>query len=152
MKALTLWRPWPTAIFYLHPSIRKDVENRSWKPPDCILGKRIAIHAGSKFDSNAFEFWLKVIKPNPSQTLSLLANWKKASELTGIIGTVRVYGYTYGTKLCYSDWATGEYAWFLSEPVSLGRPIQCKGAQGLWNVPDDIHERIRAFYPAAVYE
>lgn len=42
MRALTLKAPWGTVI----AKHGKDVENRSWKPPDSILGERIAIHEG----------------------------------------------------------------------------------------------------------
>ena len=36
----------------------KDVENRSWNPPDPIIGKRIYIHAGkAKVSKDDFEFW-----------------------------------------------------------------------------------------------
>jgi len=42
MKALTLTAPWGTAI----AKLGKDIENRRWKPPDAIIGQRIAIHEG----------------------------------------------------------------------------------------------------------
>lgn len=141
MKALTLHRPWPVAIFYLLPKYRKNVENRSWPAPMSILGKRIAIHAGSYFDNTAFESWLQILKPTPDQALSLLIKWKEASEITGIIGTVRVYGCG-GVKMCFSPWATGPYCWMLSDPVPLPKPIPCKGAQGLWTIPTDIEQQI----------
>lgn len=49
LRALTLWRPWDECIV-MGP---KDIENRTWKPPQSIIGKFIAIHAGQKYDKNA---------------------------------------------------------------------------------------------------
>lgn len=60
MKALTLWRPWPYAIFHLPPHVAKRVENRSWKPPVTLIGHRIAIHAGKTWDEAG-----AVVVPDP---------------------------------------------------------------------------------------
>lgn len=139
MKALTLWRPWPVAIFYLRPELQKDVENRGWKPPEWIIGQRIAIHAGSKY-VDVFEHWLHIIKPNPSEIFQLLAEWKRLSEIRGIIGTVLIAGYSRKLK---SRWAEeGMFHWNLMDRRPLPEPIPCKGAQGLWNVPPEIEKQI----------
>jgi len=42
MKAVTLWPEWAFAI----ACFQKRVENRGWFPPDSVIGKTIAIHAG----------------------------------------------------------------------------------------------------------
>lgn len=41
--ALTLWPEWAYAVAHLG----KDVENRSWPPPQTVIRKRIAIHGGA---------------------------------------------------------------------------------------------------------
>ena len=46
MKALTLWRPWSDAI--VHGP--KRVENRTWVPPERLLGSYIALHAGKRYE------------------------------------------------------------------------------------------------------
>ena len=43
MQAITLKHPWAFAIARLG----KRVENRTWKPPNRLLGQRIAIHGGA---------------------------------------------------------------------------------------------------------
>jgi len=43
MKALTIWPEWIWAILHLG----KRVENRSWEPPQAVVGQRIALHAGA---------------------------------------------------------------------------------------------------------
>lgn len=42
MKALTLTCPWGPAIAHWD----KRVENRTWSPPESLIGQRLAIHAG----------------------------------------------------------------------------------------------------------
>lgn len=139
MKALTLWRPWPVAMFFLRYELQKDVENRSWKPPEWIIGKRIAIHAGARY-VDVFDEWLHIIKPNPTEILQLLSEWKRLSEIRGIIGTCVVTGWS---ETAISKWAEdGMVHWHMDSRRSLRKPIPCKGAQGLWNVPPEIEKRI----------
>lgn len=142
MKALTLWRPWPVAIFYLKPEFRKDIENRSKKPPQSVIGQRIAIHAGKRFDRYAFEEWLQIIRPNPINTFALTCRWQDLSIVQGIVGTVVV------TAVCKPEdtdslWSTGPECLVLSEPRPLREPIPCKGKQGYWNVPPKIEAKIK---------
>jgi hypothetical protein len=44
MKALTIWQPWASLILVG----AKPYEFRGWPPPAWLVGKRIAIHAGSR--------------------------------------------------------------------------------------------------------
>lgn len=142
MKALTLLRPWPIAIFYLKPEIRKDVENRGWKLPKKYIGQRVAIHAGSRY-VNVFDEWLSVINPTPSQTLALLQDWTALSKIQGIIGTVVFTGW-HLSEYSISQWVGyDKYCWQIEEPIALSKPIPCKGAQGFWTVPPDIEAEIR---------
>jgi len=49
MKVLTIWPEWVWSILYLG----KMVENRSWKPPESLIGGRIALHAGAHVGGRA---------------------------------------------------------------------------------------------------
>lgn len=142
MKALTLWRPWPVAIFYLNPEFRKDVENRPKKPPQSVIGQRIAIHAGKYLEPEVFEEWLRIIEPSPINTFALLCRWQDLSRVQGIVGTVVVAGVC-KPEDTDSPWATGPECLILSEPRPLREPILCKGKQGYWNVPSEIEARIK---------
>jgi hypothetical protein len=142
MKALTLWRPWPVAIFFLQSKYRKDVENRGWKLPKRFVGERIAIHAGNRFDNNAFKEWLYIIEPYPSQVLDLLQKWKALSEIKGIIGTV-VFEESIPAGSCSSPWASGPECWPIIDPIPLKKPIPCNGAQRFWDVPLEIEKEIQ---------
>jgi len=44
MKALTIWQPWASLILIG----AKPYEFRSWKPPQWLVGKPLAIHAGAR--------------------------------------------------------------------------------------------------------
>ena len=46
MKALSIKQPWLWAI----TDLDKRIENRTWKPPQNIIGQRIALHASKKDD------------------------------------------------------------------------------------------------------
>ena len=128
MKALTLWRPWPTAIFELG----KDVENRRWHPPDSLIGKRLAIHAGKKFDPAGVDF---------IRSLGLECSEDEADHPLGIIGTVRITGSVVDVaphlsqEMVYSEWFMGPVGWMLSDVQKLTAPLAAVGKQGLWSVP-----------------
>lgn len=83
MKALTLWRPWSDAI------VRgsKRVENRPWAPPASALGQVIAIHAGARFDSEAFAG----LREKASEVGVVLRD--STTCPMGIVGTARLVGW-----------------------------------------------------------
>lgn len=146
MKAITLIRPWPIAMFFLKPEYLKDIENRSWKPPNSIIGQRIAIHAGNKYHPDVFAQWLDIIQPTPQEAFDLLLYWQDLSDIKGIIGTVVVDGWYYCrySSEAKSPWAEeGMICWRLKDPVALAKPIPCRGAQGLWEVPAEIVDQIK---------
>lgn len=44
MKALTVWQPWTSLIAIG----AKPYEFRGWRPPESLIGQRLAIHAGAR--------------------------------------------------------------------------------------------------------
>lgn len=164
MKALTLWRPWPFAIFHSPPEYAKRVENRSWKPPRWLIGERIAIHAGATFDNDGADFIGERL-----DDLGLLAAMKKAPghkarvRAEGIIGTAIVAGCCHvDGGLVSGDWPVsarssvdifeqtirawlfGPYGWLFDDVRALPEPIPCKGQRGLWDVPEELLGRLAA--------
>lgn len=158
MKALTLWRPWPYAIFHLPADIAKRVENRSWKPPDWLLGERIAIHAGATYDREGADFIGEHLAD-----IGRLAELKKVPghdarvKAEGIIGTAIVAGCCrVDGGLVRGDWPVssrqtvdafeqtirawlfGPYGWLLDDVRALPEPIPCKGRRGIWDVPAEL--------------
>lgn len=160
IRALTLRQPWAFAILHLG----KSVENRSWKPPRSVIGKRIAIHAGLTLDQpgdNKLRTWLRAW-----EELDLLGKLHAADMYPGcIIGTVLVTGWAraipnplndtalpaleyrqagptdrrYARSLVYNRWAeAGSYQWGLANPEPVEHPVRCRGAQGIWTIPPEL--------------
>ena len=140
LRALTLWQPWAYAVAHLG----KNIENRGWKPPDWIVGKTLAIHAGATVERGAAEqigaaFGVEIPKTLPRGA---------------IVATARVVGYMFelstgetllGTRERVNvdpRWYSGPYGWLLADVVPI-RPVACKGRQGLWTVPVPVSVEVR---------
>lgn len=145
MKALTLWPEWLPTILYMG----KDVENRSWKPPDSLVGQRFALHAGMRIGGGrirqGFEwlkdacleagwhvrmsdgevYWRRVEEPHGS-------NWRACLVPRGeVMATVRLVG---AVRDSPSPWAMrGQWHWVLGNLQLLDPPVSVRGHQGLWN-------------------
>lgn len=138
MKALTLKHPWPWAIVCLG----KRVENRRWTPARSQLreGDWFAIHGGKIPEGRAVDEFLEDVDwilarfdiPLPS------ARWKFRPGITALA--------RYGGFVTASDdpWFCGPYGWLLSDVLILPSAFQCRGAQGLWDVPGDVARTIEA--------
>jgi hypothetical protein len=146
VRALTLTRPWPWAIFHAPMAIAKRIENRTWKPWECVRGERIAIHAGQAFDDDADA----LISGNAFITTPRPDHWYDG----GIIGTARVEGWheqVAGKMLTtfidgsstYDDfpleqrrWWIGPYAWILGGVITFHKPVDPGRGfhRGLWQL------------------
>lgn len=141
VRGLTLWRPWPWTFTHAD----KRVENRSWKPPDTIVGGYLALHAGLKFDSHAClgmqngEFGAAAVRIDP----------REGAHPHGVIVAVaRLEGFHMSAgqgRLPGDDlWEFGPYVWRTPNVQRLSTPVDCKGAQGLWKLPQDVFEAVAA--------
>lgn len=143
MKAITIHQPWATLIALGE----KRFETRSWATK--YRGK-IAIHAGKKFDKDA---WLEPESPGfllpedyPTGAVIAVADLVECWEVIGEsdvpeLGTrilrdssgSRMFGITQGTKeFMFGDYTVGRYAWELTNVRQID-PIPAKGQQRLWN-------------------
>ena len=152
MKAISLWRPWPWAFFHAG----KRIENRSWKPPDSIIGTWVAMHAAQRFDEDAGFRMLRGDFGAAAQALPIEHGTTAIKHPTGIVGAMFVAGRfekdgaRYGfhrncdevdalLRAGYaSPWSFGPFCWLTPRVVELAEPIPCKGKQGLWTVPVEI--------------
>jgi len=141
MKALTVLNPWGQAIAYWG----KPIENRTWAPPESLIGDRIAIHAGKMPLSGAGlddvlhtidELSVDVIHlPEPVTVEWLLAR-SSAVVCTAIVGRP--------VRESTSKWFMGPLGWPLRDIVVMDGPVPCAGAQGLWDLPADVEAAVRA--------
>lgn len=141
MKALTLWRPWPWAIFHA-PRNPKRIENRPWKPWQSIINQPIVLHAGNTFDSDAAEELCSLYRIHPDGDVP--RGWKDQ----GLIGVATVRGWVDRAMdaelfmVGQSNWFSGPHAWLLSDVRAFAEPIPCKGMQGLWPLPAALEARV----------
>ena len=134
MRALTLHRPWPWAIFHASPERAKRVENRGWHPPAHVIGQDLAIHAGLLFDRGGADF---IHRLNPSDYPD-----DDAAHPTGVIGIVRVTGCRSQRFACGDSWWFGPHGWAFDRVRALPAPIPCRGAQGLWVLPPEVERKV----------
>lgn len=123
MRAITLYQPWATCVA-LHG---KNLENRTWNPPAALIGKRIAIHAGKKFDVGIF--WRLrssgMIPPNSCERDFPLGCVVATAKITGVISSSD------------SPWFLGPLAWTLTDVRAFSKPIQAVGKMGIWELGFD---------------
>lgn len=128
MFGLTVKQPWAWAICYAG----KRLENRDWLPRSTLRGKRIAIHAGKGLDESGFHWLYKrglITVPLPKETRE-----------RGSIVALATYDGAVGAGLGETTdiWFTGRYGWVLKDVQVLPSPVPCRGALGLWRVPEDV--------------
>ena len=122
MKAITLWQPWASLI----ASGWKTIETRRHARFACLVGSRIAIHAGKHFDRTIFEIWPTRIPRHgfteaPRGVVLCTALVTEARWLFGegqddaLCDTARLFGLT------------------LADVRRLYPPVAAKGHQGIWN-------------------
>lgn len=160
MKSLTLWRPWPWA--FIGPATDpKRVENRPWKPWSSIIGERIALHAGAKLDEEA-AYWMRergllvpaasVHHPQGVVAVVTVAGWIERRSQDGPPDDLVAWGPLVGGSMteeralaaARSRWFFGPFGWVLDDVQALASVVQCPGAQGLWDLPLEVEERVVA--------
>ena len=136
MKALSLKQPWLWAI----TDLDKRIENRTWKPNYNAIGKRIALHASKKDDpkgENAiFHISGAELPPEDVPRGAIVATAK-------VIGWIDDAGFGDVPSPCLghlvdNKWFFGPIGWILEDVQKLDEPIPCRGALGLWEVPEEI--------------
>jgi hypothetical protein len=138
IKALTLRHPW----LWMIKHAGKNIENRSWQP--YTAPTHIALHGGSYNGSNNYILeiqssfiWASLNVPG-FEEIYQQSNPVQGKILTGIHAIVPWRGVVpRGVKA--SPWHDPfQFGWKLEDIIWLPEPIQCKGAQGLWNLPETI--------------
>lgn len=143
MKALTLKHPWPFAILFMG----KDIENRIWKPPVDLYGKRFAIHGGEPPKGKEYDLF-------KSTAESLLDRFGKPlfwldddsidqMILPGIVATVTLT-HLVTTNDGGNPWYDGppSFGWHIQDVRILPDGIKIKGKQRLWNIPKEISDEL----------
>lgn len=129
MKALTVCQPWAWLIIH-GPKL---IENRTWRTN---YRGPLAIHAGKsrRFLDDVPADELRMI--DPSFAIDDLA-------FGAVIGTVELVDCVPVAEVKGNCWAAGPRCWVLKDPRPLAEPIEVRGRQLLWNLPDEIADGLR---------
>ena len=152
MRALTVRPPWSWAI--AHGG--KSVENRGW--PTTYRGL-LAIHGGarSRWDPDGEasplirEAWAARARsrPNAHNSIWLLRKTTEWMAFGAVVAAAELRSCCWPADCprgngC-SPWAVvGQYHWQLANVRPLAEPVPCRGALGLWRLPADVEEKVRA--------
>lgn len=139
MKALSLWQPWASAIALG----AKTIETRSWSTS---YRGPIAIHAAKR----------KVIGELEALQRSKISDfvgqmpWSLKLPFGAIVATAKLVDCVpsnswklhnmSSSNFYLGDFSPGRFAWLLEDVVALPEPIPYRGAQGLFEIPDEVLE------------
>jgi hypothetical protein len=150
MLGLTLWQPWASLI----AEEVKPVENRTWPTKERVaqrarlLGQRIAIHAGKRFDHDA-ALHLSVRPAPVPRIVECSRKVESAIICTAVVDRwiehEDILAMSAAEAALFEErvwpWFSGPVGWLLRD-VRRFAPIVCRGAQGLWEVPREVMARI----------
>ena len=122
MKAITIRQPWAWAVVHAG----KDIENRTWSPSH---RGELAIHAAARMHTHT------------SLPEGVRSPDTDALTLGAVIGVVDLVDVVEQSR---SRWFIGPLGLVLAKPRPLERPVPCRGALNLWNLPDDVEREVRA--------
>ncbi len=131
MKALSIKQPWVHAI--LHEG--KDVENRSWQRD---FRGWVALHASAKPIRD--EKFPRGHQVPPLEDLDY-------SAICGIARVVDMVTKSRSKWFHRPDDGEVNYGWVLADVKPLAKPIPCKGALGLWDVPPKVLKELQRQFP-----
>jgi len=167
MKAITIWPEWCWAITRLG----KNVENRTWKPPRSLAdGDRVAIHAGGSFGGASTYHGLKSVF-EPVDSMARRAGWHVCVDVAknlvnaysvrepktvsdrvvklprgAVVAVATFAGVLNPSTTVGGDrwpwWAFDQFGWIIDSVIALGKPVECRGRQGLWNLPPNVEEAV----------
>jgi hypothetical protein len=129
VRAITLWRPWDQAFLYGG----KRLENRPYRYPSFLHGKRIALHAGLKWDRGS----AMVIEQRAG--IDLLSQPDDLRRAGCVFAVARIAGMVTDSL---DPWFMGPYAWVLEDFTELPVPIPCRGFQRVWRLPSDVERQV----------
>jgi hypothetical protein len=129
MKAITLWQPWASWIAWGW----KTIETRRHMRLACLVGQRIAIHAGKHWSNDAF----KIAAPWLDDGM-VSRSIREATKVSGAVLCTAFVCDANGLIDGDSDRALCDcglcdlFGISLREVVTFERPIPAVGHQGIW--------------------
>lgn len=152
IKGISLTQPWASLV----ATGAKSIETRSW--PTRYRGW-LAIHAAKSYPG-----WARELAAAPPFSCHLHGRRLPTgavvalARLVDVAPTSRRHG---GEPACpfapaegteefeFGDYSEGRFMWRLEGTVPLETPVPCKGALGLWRIPDPVLDQLREAYREA---
>jgi hypothetical protein len=149
MLALTLNQPWASLIGI------KEIETRSWRPSNHVIGQRIAIHASKGFGEITEEEFCELCISEPFRS-ALINIWQEgfiptqANDLhpcdlpRGTIIALATLRGVWSTnnrnhvarlsdqERSFGNYQPGRWMWVFTNIYRLKKPIPAQGRLGLW--------------------
>lgn len=142
LRGLTLHRPWSSLIAL---GIKK-VENRTWPPPQSLVGQWVAIHSGLTYDDEG-ERWARqqlndleredfLLTPERPQHIVALALLEQVVDIERPATLARL-------SPDQRRWKNGErFGWVFCQVLRLAAPVPCGGNRRLWQVPRHLEDQV----------
>ena len=137
LKAITLHQPWASLVAVG----AKTVETRFWRPPEKLLGQRIAIHASKQkvaLKSGAF---------SRAVDSKLGKDWRSKETFGAVVATAKLQrvkkisnkkDIPSEKKTLFGDYALGRWMWELADIEKVEPPVPARGQRGFWNLKEKI--------------
>jgi len=150
MKAISLHQPWASLIM----CGAKRVETRSWRPPESLIGERIAIHAAKRIDDcvldDPFSRYIADPVRDAPQGVLLGSVLLEGVWLIEHRAEAKMVAHEYhrlnedGTpefdyeavahELAFGDFTVGRWAWGLADVRRLNEPMPLRGRQRIFDI------------------
>lgn len=168
-RALTLHPEWCPPILSSAPGAKR-CENRTWPLPSWAVGKPIALHSGARVAGRCSPGG--ALRPFSALDLALCgvlamgeaAEWEEEAQGLDAAGLaarlvpsaiVGVIVFSGCDQKQVTGWDVPDYVdddgvvrpmwhWRIADVHPLAQPVPCRGALGLWSLPDDVRAAVRA--------
>ena len=139
MKTLTIQQPYATLI----AEGEKWIENRTWEtslrgPLLIHAGKGTAYLAPDELAQHVTGAAIAIVEEIACYELELIKRNALRAPKEKALGTGRTW-----SQLARHKHAEGPVCWVLRNVIKLPEPIPMKGAQGLFNAPDEVRAKLK---------
>ena len=136
MRAISLTQPWATAMA-LRPTPMKRIETRSWSTN---YRGPLALHAAKSIDENVIEdarrLWPTVLwRECPRGAIIAIVDLVDCRLMEQAPNDLEEW---------WGNFGPGRYGWQTDNCRPLAEPVPCRGSLGVWTVPPDVADRVRA--------
>lgn len=127
MKAISLWQPWASAMALG----LKSIETRHW-----VTSYRgpMAIHAAKRWTAEEREFAAIMGLPAELPLGAVVA----IGQLSQIHHSEHIRDEISEQERAWGNYADGRFGWRFIDVTALPEPIPYRGAQGLFEIPDEL--------------